>query len=109
MKDITNLLARLTIPEISPGWHLSVEAVGGLDRASTDQSLGVALLVRLGHSAASRQPAQLWRVKIPLSFQEVSDETYDSATVAIIRANLREWWDLKDSEPKVASWGSRIS
>jgi hypothetical protein len=51
-------------------------------------------------------PPEMWQVEFPL---ERSDHhmAYQSF-VTTIRANIEEWWDVKDQEPQVAAWGRRL-
>jgi hypothetical protein len=55
-------------------------------------------------------PEERWQLTIPVPAADLdSDVLGPGAFVFTIRANIEEWWDVKDHEPSVAAWGRRMS
>jgi hypothetical protein len=70
---------------------------------------GVELRVRV--TATSRDTSsdgERWRVSIPVDPADLAPTVSLPAVILILRANLEEWWDVKDSEPEFAAWGRRL-
>jgi len=64
---------------------------------------GPALTLRL-----NAQPAdETWDLAIPLDPVDLT--LAPQALVAVLRANIEEWWDCKDAEPHLAAWGHRLN
>lgn len=68
--------------------------------------LGLRLLVTVTSDA--QQAAERWEVTIPLDPLDLDPEIVTTSFVVTLRANLEEWWDVKDQEPPIAAWGRRL-
>ncbi|MEV0664671.1 hypothetical protein ACIBI3_31900 [Actinomadura luteofluorescens] len=62
------------------------------------------LVLRL--QIAARPTGEVWELRFPLD--PVDLDLDPVAFVLVLRANIEEWWDCKDAEPHVATWGHRI-
>ncbi|MCO5968990.1 hypothetical protein [Actinoallomurus soli] len=62
------------------------------------------LVLRL--QIAARPAGELWELR--LSLDPVDLDLDPAALVLVLRANIEEWWDCKDTEPHIAAWGHRI-
>jgi hypothetical protein len=69
---------------------------------------GLVLRLRVTAATAADPDGQVWQLAIPLDPADLDPEVNPSALVTVLRANLEEWWDVKDSEPHIASWGRRL-
>ena len=69
---------------------------------------GRALRLRVTAATAADPDVQMWQLAIPLDPADLDPEVSPSALVAILRANLEEWWDVKDRDPRIAFWGRRL-
>jgi hypothetical protein len=49
-----------------------------------------------------------WDVSVPMDPLDLEPDVNTSALVAVLHANLLEWWDLKDREPRIAEWGRAV-
>jgi hypothetical protein len=47
-----------------------------------------------------------WRVRVPVDRVDLTASISAQAFLATMRANLQEWWDLKDVEPAIEAWAS---
>lgn len=76
----------------------------------TDENKRICLIVEVAASS-DRQALQRWSVNIPLGRTDeqpsLAEETPE-AFIVTCRANLEEWWDVKNNEPTIGAWGSRI-
>jgi hypothetical protein len=52
---------------------------------------------------------QRWEVSIPLGPIELHPDVTTSALFITLRANLEEWWDVREAEPDIAAMGRRLS
>jgi hypothetical protein len=77
--------------------------VESLDVHETDFAL--ALLVVHVHPLHG---SHRWRVLLPIDESDLDSEISAEAFTATVRANLREWWDLKDIDEEHAAMGSRL-
>jgi hypothetical protein len=66
----------------------------------------LALRLRVNATAGGR--AESWQLTIPLDPIDLDPKVNPSAFVQIVRANIDEWWAVKDNEPAIAGWGRRL-
>ncbi|RFU39561.1 hypothetical protein DZF91_21730 [Actinomadura logoneensis] len=52
--------------------------------------------------------AGMWDVAVPMDPLDLEPGVNTSALVAVLHANLLEWWDLKDREARIARWGRAV-
>lgn len=71
----------------------------------TSERPSVRLRISVADDAA---PPRLWDVAIPIDPLDLEPDVNSSALVAILHANVREWWDLKGGEPEIARWGRPV-
>jgi len=52
--------------------------------------------------------AENWIVSLPVGRQDLSPAVRSESLILTLRANLEEWWDLKDHDPRVRASGRRL-
>jgi hypothetical protein len=65
------------------------------------------LALRVYVNATAHGRAESWQLTIPLDPIDLDPKVNPSAFVLIVRANIDEWWAVKDNEPTVAGRGQR--
>jgi hypothetical protein len=64
--------------------------------------------LRVTVTTARSEIAEHWQITIPLDPADLDPGVNPTAFVAILRANLEEWWHMKDYESNIAAWGRRL-
>ena len=77
-----------------------------------DESRHWVLLAKVRVTSSTNPDPQEWQITLPLGADDEEGRLIDatpSAFIRTLRANLEEWWHVKDSEPNIAAWGRRLS
>ncbi|MGH3769273.1 MAG: hypothetical protein ACRDS0_00890 [Pseudonocardiaceae bacterium] len=104
-EDLARQLSRPLAPR-RDGLELSV-ADPTLVETAEDPTLRLRLRVTV--TTARSKTAEHWQVMIPLDPADLDPAVNPTAFVVTLRANLEEWWDMKDRESHIAAWGRRLS
>jgi hypothetical protein len=85
----------------------------GLELSVADPTLvetgdGPGLRLRVTVTTAHSEMAEYWQVTIPLDPADLDPAVNPTAFATILRADLEEWWDVKDRESRIATWGRRL-
>ncbi|MBV8542605.1 MAG: hypothetical protein JO063_09700 [Pseudonocardiales bacterium] len=66
------------------------------------------LRLRVTVTTARCETPEHWQVTIPLDPVDLDPAVNATAFATTLRANLEEWWDMKDRESRIAAWGRRL-
>ena len=101
--ETENLILKLNASEDipAPDVRLTVKKIRVTGDAGTTE---VEVEVSVAESAPER-----WAVRLPTDPELLEPDVLPQTFVAVIRANLDEWWLTKADEPAVATLGRRIS
>jgi hypothetical protein len=85
----------------------------GLELSVVDPTLvktgdDLRLRLRVTVTTARSETAEHWQVSIPIDPADLDPAVNPSAFATTLRANLEEWWDVKDRESRIAAWGRRL-
>lgn len=71
-----------------------------------DRDLGLRMTLTVTTATA---PPETWELTIPLGREDLDPDVVPASFVLIVRANVEEWWDMKDREARIAAWGRRVA
>src|SRR4051812_43588074 len=98
-EELARRLSRSLAPR-PDGLELSVtEAV----LADVPGDPGYELRMRVTATTVTDPDGEVWQVNLPLGPEDFLPDIDPISFVVTIRANIEEWWDVKDAEPDFAA------